>query len=101
MTPPTIVNLKWGYHEEANDIYIGLGTPYGNQAANAMSRKKAIEWYEAYWRKQLNGPMRSYYVGLLRELEGKRMRCHCKPKPCHGDVLIKLFEEVWCGRIKS
>ena len=27
------------------------------------------------------------------ELEGKELGCCCKPFPCHGDVLIKLFKE--------
>jgi hypothetical protein len=29
----------------------------------------------------------------LKELEGKALGCWCKPKSCHGDVLIKLIEE--------
>ena len=27
------------------------------------------------------------------ELEGKEIGCWCKPSPCHGDILIKLFKE--------
>ena len=27
------------------------------------------------------------------ELEGKELGCWCKPSPCHGDILIKLFKE--------
>ena len=27
------------------------------------------------------------------ELEGKEIGCWCKPGPCHGDILIKLFKE--------
>src|SRR6185312_8586068 len=27
----------------------------------------------------------------LRELEGKVLGCYCKPKACHGDVLIELL----------
>lgn len=29
----------------------------------------------------------------LEELEGKTLACWCKPKACHGDVLIKLLNE--------
>ena len=25
--------------------------------------------------------------------EGKELGCWCKPSPCHGDILIKLFKE--------
>jgi hypothetical protein len=28
----------------------------------------------------------------LEELEGKTLGCHCKPKECHGDVLIELLQ---------
>lgn len=29
----------------------------------------------------------------LLALEGKRLGCWCKPKACHGDVLVKLIHE--------
>lgn len=28
----------------------------------------------------------------LHELRGRRLACWCKPKPCHGDVLIELVD---------
>ena len=28
----------------------------------------------------------------LHELKGKVLGCWCKPKPCHGDMLIELIE---------
>ena len=33
-------------------------------------------------------------LNSIIELEGKVMGCWCKPSPCHGDVLIKLFKEL-------
>ena len=33
-------------------------------------------------------------MGCLGELRGKILGCWCKPKPCHGDILVKLVEEV-------
>lgn len=29
----------------------------------------------------------------LEELEGFDLFCWCVPKPCHGDILIKLLNE--------
>jgi hypothetical protein len=29
----------------------------------------------------------------LDELEGKTLGCFCKPKPCHGDVLLELLSQ--------
>ncbi len=30
----------------------------------------------------------------LKRLRGKRLGCWCKPKPCHGDVLLELLGET-------
>ena len=35
------------------------------------------------------------------ELEGKELGCWCKPSPCHGDILIKLFKERQCINTSS
>ena len=32
-------------------------------------------------------------LGQLEELRGKTLVCHCKPLPCHGDVLVELLHE--------
>ena len=29
----------------------------------------------------------------LSSLKGKTLGCWCKPKPCHGDILLKLIDE--------
>uniref|UniRef100_A0A1X7T7B2 DUF4326 domain-containing protein n=1 Tax=Amphimedon queenslandica TaxID=400682 RepID=A0A1X7T7B2_AMPQE len=29
----------------------------------------------------------------IPSLAGKTLGCWCKPNPCHGDVLVKLFKE--------
>jgi hypothetical protein len=35
------------------------------------------------------------FVEKLRALRGKKLACFCKPKPCHGDVMIKAIEWLW------
>ena len=30
----------------------------------------------------------------LEELRGKVLACWCKPKPCHGDILVELIESI-------
>lgn len=32
-------------------------------------------------------------LASLHELKGKQLACWCKPKACHGDVLVELIEE--------
>jgi len=36
----------------------------------------------------------STYKEDLLKLDGKILGCWCKPEPCHGDVLLKLIEEL-------
>jgi hypothetical protein len=31
----------------------------------------------------------------LHELNGKELGCWCKPDKCHGDILIKLYNEKY------
>ena len=33
-------------------------------------------------------------LARLPELRGRVLICHCAPKHCHGDVLLKLLEEL-------
>ena len=42
----------------------------------------------------VRGARQSSETWNLDELDGKILGCWCKPGPCHGDVLIKLFKET-------
>lgn len=35
----------------------------------------------------------------IRELRGKTLGCWCKPKACHGNVLLKLVGEDYNGNV--
>jgi hypothetical protein len=52
------------------------------------TRPEVIAKYRAYI---LKDPRR---LASLSELEGKVLGCWCKPKPCHGDVLVELIEQA-------
>ena len=82
--------------KEKYDVYIGRPSCWGNPFSHkdntlaefkVSSVEEAIEKYEA-WVRQQPGLMES-----LEELDGKVLGCWCFPKPCHGDVLIKLLKE--------
>jgi len=79
------------------DVYIGRGSKWGNpygtredsKARHIVgSREEAIVCYEKY----LFGSAELF--GTLHELRGKTLGCYCKPKPCHGDVLVRLVNEL-------
>lgn len=83
LTSPTVVNLN----KEPYDIYIGRGSKYGNKFKIGVdgSRSQVIKLY------------RDWAVDNLTKedilvLSGKRLGCFCHPKPCHGDILVELFE---------
>ena len=84
-----VVNV---YRDEY-DIYIGRIPTFGNTKwGNPFSQPdlaihEKLECYEYYIR---NTPE---LWNSLHELKGKRLACHCKPKLCHGDVLLKLVYE--------
>ena len=86
---PRVVHCK----REKFDIYIGRGSKWGNPFSHKKgtlaehvvgSREEAITKYEEYL---LNN---QELVNALSELKGKTLGCWCKPKACHGDVLLKL-----------
>ena len=89
-----VVNLN----KDEYDIYIGRGSKWGNPFSHrdgtkaeyiVSSRKEAIESYEN-WIRYGDG---EHLLDDLHELDGKILGCFCKPKACHGDILLKLLDE--------
>lgn len=83
---------------EPFDVYIGRpsqwGNPFSHLASSAArfrvsSVEEAIACYEEWLKLQPE---------LLAEartvLRGKVLGCWCHPKPCHGDVLVRLVNDV-------
>ncbi|MEW6663042.1 MAG: DUF4326 domain-containing protein [Bacillota bacterium] len=72
-----------------NAVYIGRPSKWGNPfiIGRDGTREEVINKYESWILKQPE------LMTSLHELRGKTLVCFCKPKPCHGDVLIKLIEE--------
>ena len=68
-----------------HDVYIGRSTKWGNPfiIGRDGTREEVIAKFREYGQK----------VGLDKkaraELKGLTLACHCKPLPCHGDVLLE------------
>jgi len=86
------------WNNQEHTLYIGRNMNFYVKGAieskwkNPFSVKtygleKCLELYEEYIRETPE------LEGSLGELDGKELGCWCSPKPCHGDVLIKLLEE--------
>lgn len=99
---PTVVHLKKnkeGKLIQGCDVYIGRELRIGVwsldqskwfnpfKLGDVGSASKACEEYEKYLRE------RPKLLAEIDELEGKVLGCWCKPNLCHGDVLVKLFNE--------
>jgi hypothetical protein len=75
-------------HKEPYDVYIGRPTIYGNpfHIGTDGTREEVVAKYKEYAKQRLDDK-------ALQFLVGKTLGCSCKPKPCHGDVLIELLVE--------
>jgi len=73
--------------KERYDVYIGRPSKWGNPFSIGKdgTRKEVLEKYEKY----ILGNEK--LMNDLHELEGKVLGCWCKPRACHGDVLMKLI----------
>ena len=74
--------------KESYDIYIGRPSKWGNpfQIGTDGTREEVIEKFRNWILSQSN------LVKDLHEIKGKTLGCWCKPKSCHGDVLVELIE---------
>jgi hypothetical protein len=70
-------------------LYIGRGSKWGNPYVmqTREDREKVIDKYEQMILSNQE------LLGKLHELNGKTLGCYCYPLKCHGDILVKLFQE--------
>ena len=82
----TVVNIEQTDYE----IYIGRPGIWGNpfKITKGCNRTLAIEKYRQWIKTQ------PHLMGKLWFLRGKVLGCHCKPLPCHGDVLAELADNL-------
>jgi hypothetical protein len=84
------------------DVYIGRPSKWGNPFTHINdgktlakyvvgSRDEAVERYRE-WITDGDG---KHLLNDLVELKGKKLGCWCKPKSCHGDVLIELIKKPY------
>ncbi|MDP2363355.1 MAG: DUF4326 domain-containing protein [Ignavibacteria bacterium] len=80
------MNIK---NKEPYDIYIGRPSKWGNpfEIGKDGKREDVIEKYRNWILKQPR------LLNVLYELEGKTLGCWCKPKTCHGDILVELIHK--------
>jgi hypothetical protein len=82
---------------ESFDVYIGRGSIWGNPFVMGRDgdRDEVIEKYELWLLGHISAPGNPEKPTLTKakqELKGRVLGCFCKPKNCHGDVLVKILE---------
>lgn len=87
-----VVNVNRDKYDVLIDRSTKWGNPYSHKSGTlakyqVKTRKESIEKYREYI---LNTPE---LLNCLGELEGKVLGCHCRPKPCHGEVLVDLINQ--------
>ena len=95
MPKTKVVNIKNG---DQFDVYIGRpGNGHDGYFGNPFTtpphtRNKSIQLFEQYALDRINSDPE--YKQKVKELYGKTLGCFCKPKACHGDVLVKLTKQI-------
>ena len=94
------------WFDTENNLYIGR-----NAAKYANRDVPDSQWANPFMISQWTGPSKEwiledilktyenyvrtnpFLMNSLHELKGKQLGCWCKPKQCHGDILLKLYKE--------
>lgn len=78
--------------KEKHDYYIGRPSLWGNPYKEGVdgTREEVIARYEEYARN--NETIQDTLIDIYN---AEALGCWCAPKPCHGDVLVKLAEEKY------
>lgn len=87
---PKVHNLKAKTASE-DAVYIGRGTPWGNPYVLNVhgDRDEVIRKYAKYLesKPQLQQQMKE-------QLAGKDLVCHCAPLACHGDIILRVANNM-------
>tara|TARA_B100000700_G_C15063546_1_gene867794 strand:- start:9987 stop:10262 length:276 start_codon:yes stop_codon:yes gene_type:complete len=82
------VNIR----KEKCDVYCGRGSKYGNPyvIGEDGNRDNVISLYRNWLWNEIQ--TRRITIKELQSLNGKKLGCYCKPKPCHCDVIVRAIK---------
>jgi hypothetical protein len=89
-----VVNLRNLPHSNTEIVYIGRPSIFGNpyRIGYDGTRVEVIQKYELYVVDRIKHD--PWFRDAVKGLHGKLLSCWCRPLPCHGDVLVKIAEEL-------
>ena len=76
------------------DVYIGRGSIWGNPFVLnlELERDLVVEQYKLHLIEQIKQGIIT--IDQLKQLNGKKLGCYCKPKKCHGDIIKEIVDLV-------
>jgi len=87
----TVVNLR---HTDEYDQRIDRRTQFGNPFPiddyDENGRERCIEDFRSYFDNKIETD--DEFRKAVESLKGKTLACWCKPKDCHGDVIVEYLE---------
>lgn len=80
--------------QEPFDVYIGRPSKWGNPFSHltATTAEFKVNSREEAIRKYSQWIITQPQINDIEELRDKTLGCWCKPKACHGDILVALLE---------
>ena len=89
---PEVANITDRDVPTNRTLYIGRGSKWGNpfRIKGRVTRKVAIRRYYN-WIRERRDLLRAIHEG---ELDGMILKCFCRPRKCHGDVLVYLWDKL-------
>lgn len=81
-------------HDEDDVCMIDRDTKFGNpyrlkEDGGQYTREESVERYEEWFKEKLKTDQK--FKQEVDELKGETLGCWCKPKACHGDVILKYL----------
>lgn len=94
-SPTRVVNL----HSDGCEVYIGrAGKKQSGYFGNPKSitdafenREDKIKAFKQYFYHRL--ALEPEFKKRILELQGKTLGCFCKPKNCHGDIIVEYLNK--------
>lgn len=72
--------------------YIGRGTPLGNPFTLKEHGPQALELYRRWLWDKIRDKDPAVLRALRRITAEHHLVCSCKPRPCHGDVVVRAWQ---------
>ena len=84
-----VVNIRT--YPRKDYVYIGRGSLLGNvyEIGKDGDRDEVCEKYKRDFYKKLKNER---FKRQVLALKGKKLACYCKPKRCHGDIIVEYLE---------